>query len=580
MLTTRKFILPALPFFLFLLSASLFTSTGRDDTSITIWAASAFANSGQILNYNGQRIEQSSSLLQVLLLAGLAKLNLIQITDLARIISILAGMASLLVTYALIRRLHPGRDKSSLAFGAMTLLATSAYFVYWSFSGMETTLSALAMLLTVLLCGNFVQAARLTAPYFLAVVVGILIFMTVRPEAPLVLGVGLAGLVAVQAIGTVFKLQIRRAFLRSILLFALFLLCAAVLVLFRLWYFHSIFPQPVYAKVSALAPAVLWAGINYLYVHLRIEPGVGLGFTLALFGILYLGWITLNNRSMPSMYLWLAMLLSAAQVGFIVLTGGDWMEAGRFLVPLIPFTVVFIVLGAAELIHSARARVFLFAVLVVLQLLTLGHYARFYSTGAPLWSEIYLPREYESGAYGWFERHNRVNVRDMPMLFYLHQIIPRVASTHPQPLVLLSGQMGMISYHLATDFPNQLIFVDRNELIDRTFTDCVYVHEHPDPTVPWGVSWQYLFQNVAVLTERCHVPLPDLIDDLASDEDIISLEDNGYTILYRQSGFVQSNSKLFQGREIDANEFIAVRNELAPRVGQLERAEFIFDDIH
>ena len=49
----------------------LFPSAGQDDTHITCWPAYTLSHFGQILNYNGQRVEQSSSLLQVLLLAVL-----------------------------------------------------------------------------------------------------------------------------------------------------------------------------------------------------------------------------------------------------------------------------------------------------------------------------------------------------------------------------------------------------------------------------------------------------------------------------------------------------------------------------
>ena len=40
----------------------LFSSTGHDDAHITEWAAYSLARFGEILNYNGQRFEQSSSL--------------------------------------------------------------------------------------------------------------------------------------------------------------------------------------------------------------------------------------------------------------------------------------------------------------------------------------------------------------------------------------------------------------------------------------------------------------------------------------------------------------------------------------
>jgi len=53
----------------------LFGSTGRDDSYITYWVADQFRRTGRIANYNGKAIEQSSSLLHVLVLAGLSWLT-------------------------------------------------------------------------------------------------------------------------------------------------------------------------------------------------------------------------------------------------------------------------------------------------------------------------------------------------------------------------------------------------------------------------------------------------------------------------------------------------------------------------
>jgi hypothetical protein len=50
---------------------TLFPASGRDDIYITYWAAHTLSEYGQILNYEGLRVEQSSSLLHVLLLSVL-----------------------------------------------------------------------------------------------------------------------------------------------------------------------------------------------------------------------------------------------------------------------------------------------------------------------------------------------------------------------------------------------------------------------------------------------------------------------------------------------------------------------------
>src|SRR5262245_22470109 len=55
------------------LTAKNFPAGGNDDSHITYWAAHALASFGRIVNYDGEVVEQSSSLGLVLLLAGVEK---------------------------------------------------------------------------------------------------------------------------------------------------------------------------------------------------------------------------------------------------------------------------------------------------------------------------------------------------------------------------------------------------------------------------------------------------------------------------------------------------------------------------
>src|SRR5438552_19214968 len=69
----------------------LFSSTGRDDSYITYWAADQLRRTGRITNYNGRALEQSSSLLHVLLLAGTSWTAHLPVTTVAPWIAIVAG---------------------------------------------------------------------------------------------------------------------------------------------------------------------------------------------------------------------------------------------------------------------------------------------------------------------------------------------------------------------------------------------------------------------------------------------------------------------------------------------------------
>ena len=68
--------------FLVAVGLRYFVSTGRDDSHITYWPAYTLAHFGDILNYNGERVEQSSSLLHVLVLATFHKLTGVDVVTL------------------------------------------------------------------------------------------------------------------------------------------------------------------------------------------------------------------------------------------------------------------------------------------------------------------------------------------------------------------------------------------------------------------------------------------------------------------------------------------------------------------
>jgi hypothetical protein len=117
---------------LVLVGAFFFPSAGQDDAHITYWAAYSLYHFGEVLNYNGDRVEQSSSLLQVILLALAAFVSKIDIVTLGKLSSVLFGVASLVALHILMKKIEP-----KAAFLAAVLTGTSAYFVYWSFGGLE-----------------------------------------------------------------------------------------------------------------------------------------------------------------------------------------------------------------------------------------------------------------------------------------------------------------------------------------------------------------------------------------------------------------------------------------------------------
>src|SRR5262249_46170964 len=134
-------LLPLLP----VLGFVLYGSTGRDDAYITYWAADALRNTGRITNYNGQKVEQSSSLLHVLILAATGWLPRLPIPTVAPWLAIGAGSLCAPVGYVLCGRLDRGGR-----WVAATLVGTLPPLVYWSFGGLEVSLATLLVLVATL----------------------------------------------------------------------------------------------------------------------------------------------------------------------------------------------------------------------------------------------------------------------------------------------------------------------------------------------------------------------------------------------------------------------------------------------
>src|SRR5215475_599715 len=90
-----------------LIGALLFSSTGHDDSHITYWAADILSRCGEIINYNGERVEQSSSLAHVVLLAILAKTSGLSTVTIGGFVCILFGAATVIITQNLASVVNP-----------------------------------------------------------------------------------------------------------------------------------------------------------------------------------------------------------------------------------------------------------------------------------------------------------------------------------------------------------------------------------------------------------------------------------------------------------------------------------------
>ncbi|MDQ1396424.1 MAG: hypothetical protein QOG64_1683, partial [Acidimicrobiaceae bacterium] len=87
-------------------AVTFYTVGGHDDPYITFWPAHTLATFGHIVYYNGDRIEQSSSIIHVLLLAALDRLLPLPLPLLGYGLALLSAMASVSLAQRLTLRLR------------------------------------------------------------------------------------------------------------------------------------------------------------------------------------------------------------------------------------------------------------------------------------------------------------------------------------------------------------------------------------------------------------------------------------------------------------------------------------------
>lgn len=500
------------------LGALLFVSTGRDDAHITYWPAHTLATRGALLNYSGDRVEQSSSLLLVVILGALARVTSIPIPTLGVLVSVACGAAVPVV----LLQCH-GRDARRSGLMAGALLSTSTYLVYWSFSGMETALAAL--------CGAWLVARlareiepdappRPAAATWLAVAV----FTIARPESGLV-----AILLFVIAGGAGLARRKRGATPSKPALLAAGAAVAFLLVGgWRLAYFGSFFPQPVIAKSAGLSAGAALAGTLYIVRHLAspaalpfaVAATAGLGIVL---------WDLRRGVPVPSLTVAAAALV-LADAAFVVASGGDWMEGGRFLVPAWPAAAI---LATTALERVAAGRRGVAAGLFALQVAGMAYFAFTSSTGAPLWKVS----ETVHGAatrYSPFERVNRIHRRDLPAIAALETVVDRVGALRAGRVSLMSGQMGIVPYHLVLDRPDRVEVVDRRGLVDRALTSCPVTAGAPRSAEGLVLGYGAYFRAAGEIAARCGWKPPDVVYDL--DQNLGELEGAGYVPVFLVEG--------------------------------------------
>ena len=545
------------------LSITLFPSAGRDDAYITYWAAHTLREFGEIANINGAHIEQSTSLLHVLVLGVLSLVTRLPVPEIGPPMSVLFGIVTIIYTFEF-ARLYVGRW---YAMSASMIVATAAPFVYWTTGGLEGTMTALAAIALLYHLACYLERPGGGKPPAM-VWVAMAAFLLARPEAIFVIGSVLIGSFVVLRLraNTVaderlesYALTIRKllwaALASAVLMTAIFAV--------KMAYFGYWLPQPVAAKLGGDALLSSFGeGTEYL-INALVPPPLSLLPFFAIAGVVYLARRFVKDE--PDFIGGLLLTLYAvAYISFIFLVGGDWMEGSRFIVPVIPALAV---LGVVIIPHIKLRDLQVYAIggIVAFHIVGAVWFAKFGSVSTPIWDvsqveQTDLPIE----RYSWFARPNRTHLRDMPVVEELGSVIEQLQPEVEGKLAVMSGQAGFVPYHALGPHYGRVEFIDRRGVTTSHFTDCEITGElERDSTGLLRALPRYL-AFAEDIERRCGVERPHVIFDLDLPE--LSIENivtnNGYVVVYRQTGKIQT-SKTLQGIEVLAHEFIAVREDLA-----------------
>jgi hypothetical protein len=541
----------------------LFPSAGQDDTHITCWPAYTLSHYGQILNYNGQRVEQSSSLLQVLLLAALHVATGMNVVTLAKLASIAAGVASVVTLSTLVARV----TTRAAGLWAASIATLSTPVVYWSFSGMETSLVSLAGLCLVLTAADYLsQHPRASA---MKVAAALAAFAAVRPEAPLLMAATAGAAFAVGAAASALRItspeEWRCIRSRGVTLAILAAAVCAVLFAFRRFYFGDFWPQPVAAKFSGVSWRNLIIGLHYVKGHAwNPSPATALVSTALAVSLVATLAGQLRARTLNP-YVLLSALFACGSLAFVVTSGGDWMPGGRFLAHFLPVAIAFVPFAVQATTSRRWALPMTAIVLMALEGAAMGAFARSASPSFPLWARLADSSRETSTAFSWFERHSRINVRDMTLIAALDDVIARIGGSDLQPVVVMSGQMGMVSYHIAVRHFGRVRFLDRHGLIERSLTDCVAARSLPRDTGGLVISVRDYLNRLDELRQDCQLPEPDVVFDIGRWSSSPGAAGD-YDAVYEQRGIISVAGTRLIGGQVVADAFIAVkRGRLAAR---------------
>lgn len=346
---------------------------------------------------------------------------------------------------------------------------------------------------TLLLVSRFAEIGGTTN--FCTACSPLLFIFLLRPEMGLEMIISIFGIAA--------YLAYQNSFLHSKRLVCLALSSSSLVglvTLFRLSITRILLPQSV---VSKTGNTNFVPGILYL---LRNITNTWVPF-LILSLLLILLDTNFGDLSPSQIFVLIFALLNMSGV---VVSGGDWMECGRFLLALLCFFLIFLL--SIRLHKLGGCLKLLYVLIFIGQIITISfwitHAERFEITGSLLFDKWRTDITGQQYASGFVVSRNQVHLRGS---YFLSKVIPYLRfelKNSRVPLTIGSPQGGMVLYYLKEKFGDSIRFVDMNGLVTSNYKQC----KIRSTSAGRHVSWQQFdeFSNI------CGPKPPDFLFDLGN----------------------------------------------------------------
>jgi arabinofuranosyltransferase len=297
----RRLLWLALPVALFLVLCYAFFPESIDDAFITLrYSKNLMLGNGPVFNI-GEHVEGFSNPFWMVLLGAMGSAGVPMPLGM-KLLGILSGVGTILITA---RAASKWFDSRAIGFGAALLVASSSFFALWAADGLETVFYAFAV--TLLLWSATREAGE---PWGVGAIASIVALT--RPEG------AMFGVVIVAWV------VFRRGFWPAAKVALPFFAAVAGYEVFRQAYFGEWLSNTAAAKVHTNRQSLTNAG-RYLWLFNRDSAYFPL--PLAFIG-------TFSGLRCPPIVL--VTLFALAQGVFLLVSGGDFMFAYRFIMPVVP----------------------------------------------------------------------------------------------------------------------------------------------------------------------------------------------------------------------------------------------------